>query len=344
MLCNACRNYPNTMKYLRTVCMATALLCLFILTPAAAKPISERPEVAAFIDEMVHEHHFNRQTLYDVFRNVAVKQSILKAISRPAETKPWHAYRKIFVTGARVDGGVKFWRNNRQTLSAVQKHFGVPAEIIVAIIGVETRYGGNTGSYRVIDALSTLAFDYPKRSAFFRKEMEQFLLLCREEGIVPAAPKGSYAGAMGLPQFMPSSFRRYAADFEGDGKRDIWHNRADVIASVGNYFDKHGWRKGEAIAYRAAVNGSDYRKALTEGLEPHYTLAQMAKWGVSVSPRQPSATKAKLLRLDGEHGPEYWLALHNFYVITRYNHSQLYAMAVYQLSEAIRSRFDKTTR
>ena len=324
--------------------MASAMLCLFVLIPAAARPISERPDVTAFIDEMVQEHHFNRRTLNAVFGDVETKQGILKAISRPAEAKPWHAYRKIFVTGARVDGGAKFWRNNRQTLSVVQKHFGVPAEIIVAIIGVETRYGGNTGSYRVIDALSTLAFDYPKRSAFFREELEQFLLLCREEGIVPAAPKGSYAGAMGLPQFMPSSFRRYAADFEGDGKRDIWHNRADVIASVGNYFDKHGWRKGEPIAYRTTVSGSEYRKALTEGLEPSETLAQLAKWGIDVPPRQPSATKAKLLRLDGAHGPEYWLALHNFYVITRYNHSRLYAMAVYQLSEAIRSRFDKTTR
>ncbi len=332
------------MKYPRTVWLASVLLCLVVLTPAVAKPLLERPEVTAFIDEMVREYHFSRQTLYDVFRGVEIKPSILKAISRPAEAKPWYAYRKIFVTGARVDGGVKFWRNNRQALSTVQNHFGVPAEIIVAIIGVETRYGGNTGSYRVIDALSTLAFDYPKRSAFFRQELEQFLLLCREEGIVPAAPKGSYAGAMGMPQFMPSSFRRYAADFESDGKRDIWHNRADVIASVGNYFAKHGWRRSEVIAYRATVDGGDYRKALTEELEPRYTLAQMAKWGVNISPRQPSATKAKLLRLDGEHGPEYWLALYNFYVITRYNHSPLYAMAVYQLSQAIRSRFDKTTR
>jgi peptidoglycan lytic transglycosylase B len=324
--------------------MASAALCLLVLTPAAAKPVLERPEVAVFIEEMVREHHFNRPTLKNVFKDVEIKQSILNAISRPAEAKPWYTYRKIFVTGARIDGGVKFWRNNRQTLSTVQKHFGVPAEIIVAIIGVETRYGGNTGSYRVIDALSTLAFDYPKRSAFFRQELEQFLLLCREEGIVPAAPKGSYAGAMGMPQFMPSSFRRYAADFEDDGKRDIWHSRADVIASIGNYFAKHGWRKGEAIAYRTRVEGSAYRKALTEGLEPRYTFAQMAKWGVNVPPREPSATKAKLLRLDGAHGSEYWLALQNFYVITRYNHSQLYAMAVYQLSQAIRSRYDKTTR
>ena len=186
--------------------------------------------------------------LMSLFQSVEIKEDILKRISSPAEGLPWYKYRKIFMTEARINGGVKFWRENEPALTAVEKQTGVPAEIIIAIIGVETLYGQKTGNYRVIDALSTLAFAYPPRSKFFLSELENFLLLCRDEHINPLEPTGSYAGAMGMPQFMPSSFRTYAVDFDNDNHRDIWHNKSDVIASVANYFVKHQWQTGQAIA------------------------------------------------------------------------------------------------
>lgn len=239
------------------------------------------------------------------------------------------------MTEARIEGGVKFMQDNASALAVTQQKYGVPPEIITAIIGVETSYGKNTGSYRVIDALSTLAFNYPKRSPFFTGELENFLLLCREEHIDPLQPTGSYAGAMGIPQFMPSSFRSYAADFEGDYHRDIWNNPADAIASVGNYFYKHHWQRGQPVAFQAAVQGNAYRKALGGDLKPDRTIVQLKALNVeSIETASPNQ-KAKLLAFELEQGEELWLGLDNFYVITRYNHSPLYAMAVYQLSRAI---------
>lgn len=313
---------------------ALALLTFAFSTNAEAYDPT-RGQVAKFIDQMVAQHKFDRQSLNALFRTVETQHSILKAISRPAEAMPWYKYRRIFLTDSRIDGGVKFWRDNRQALAAVEKRYGVPAEVIVAIIGVETRYGANTGSYRVVDALSTLGFEYPKRAEFFRKELEAFLLLCRDEGIDPAKPKGSYAGAMGFPQFMPSSFRAYAADFDGDKRRDIWSNYSDAIASVANYFAVHGWKPGQPVTYPVTVKGNKIAAVLDNDLKPKFTAAELAKHGVAIPRTLPPSSKAKLLKLDNLAGPDYWLALHNFYVITRYNHSPLYAMAVYQLSREI---------
>ena len=211
---------------------------------------------------MVTKHQFDESELDDLFETVEIKQDILKRIASPSEGLPWYKYRKIFLTEARIDAGVQFWRDNAPALAAAEQQYGVPAEIIVAIIGVETLFGKNTGNHRVIDALSTLAFAYPPRSKFFLGELENFLLLCRDEHINPADPVGSYAGAMGMPQFMPSSFRTYAVDFDNDNRRDIWHNNSDVIASVANYFAKHHWQTGQAIAVPVTAKDKNYEPVL----------------------------------------------------------------------------------
>ena len=239
------------------------------------------------------------------------------------------------MTDARIDAGTGFWQQNESTLAEIERQTGVPAAIVVAIIGVETFYGKNTGSYRVIDALSTLGFDYPKRSPFFLSELEHFLLLCRDQNISPLTPTGSYAGAMGMPQFMPSSYRTYAADFDGDRHSDIWNNPADVIASVANYFAKHHWQPGQDIAFQVNARGENYKSALGGDLKPDLTIAELKSLQVASPARLKPHQKAKLLAFEQEQGSDLWLALDNFYVITRYNHSPLYAMAVYQLSQAI---------
>ena len=303
-----------------------------------AEPLTQRQDVQSFINKMVKNHHFNREKLVRLFSEVRIKNQIIKAMTRPAESKPWHAYRKIFITDRHIDGGVEFWQQNETALTKINQQFGVPPEIVVAIIGVETRYGNNTGSFRVIDALSTLAFDYPKRSKFFLSELEQFLILCREEKVDPISPKGSYAGAMGLPQFMPSSFRHYAADFDSDGRRDIWQNTADVMASVANYFKHHGWKRGESVTFPVRIAGNQATDLLSKGLKPDSTAGKMRSLGLNIPNDLGPNTATKLLKLDNEHGPSYWVTLDNFYVITRYNHSSLYAMAVYQLSQEILSR------
>lgn len=224
--------------------------------------------VDEFIAEMTRDYGFASEQLRDLFKQAERKQAILDAISRPAErVKPWKEYRPIFLTDSRVAQGVDFWRENEAALSRAEAEYGVPAEIIVAIIGVETFYGRNTGSHRVIDALSTLGFDYPPRQPFFRQQLKEFLLLTREEQVDPLTLKGSYAGAMGLPQFMPSSFRAYAVDFDGDGHIDIWNNPTDAIGSAASYFKQHGWAAGEPVVARAKVSGERFEEGLTVGLE-----------------------------------------------------------------------------
>ena len=263
------------------------------------------------------------------------QQSILDAISRTAEkTKAWYEYRKIFLTDRRILEGVSFWSDHAGTLESVAVRTGVPAELVVAIIGVETYYGRITGSYRVIDALATLAFDYPRRSPFFTGELEQFLVLAWESGKDALALKGSYAGAMGYGQFMPSSYRAYARSYEGDGAPDIWDNPADAIASVGNYLEAHGWRSGEQVVIDGIADDPD--PAMFEGgLKPKKTVAALALEGLAPTDPLDPAGLATPLRLEEEDGMRYWLGLQNFYVITRYNHSAMYAMAVWELSQAI---------
>lgn len=265
------------------------------------------------------------------------KQSILDAISRPAEkTKPWYDYRKIFLTDKRALEGVAFAQQNAETLAKVSDQTGVPASVITAIIGVETFYGRITGSYRVIDALATLAFDYPKRSPFFTRELQNFLVLAYESGKDPLALKGSYAGAMGYGQFMPSSYRAYAVDYDGDGVADIWTNADDAIASVANYFLRHGWQPGAPVIVPANYDG-DSSEIFAGGLKPEKTVGELAEEGFAPRSATDISLVATPLRLEGSEGYEYWLCLENFYVITRYNHSAMYALSVWQLSQEIES-------
>ena len=289
-----------------------------------------------FVLEMVTEHGFDKTELDLWFASATKKQSILDAISRPAEKRlTWAQYRKIFVTDSRINKGVAFWTEHEDLLKKVEQEFGVPAAVIVAVIGVETRYGQNKGSFRVIDALSTLGFDYPPRSKFFRKELKEFLLLAREQKQDPLALIGSYAGAMGYGQFIPSSYRAYAIDYDEDGFADIWNNTDDAIGSVANYFKVHGWKSNQEVAVRSRIADNFDESVINKSLKPTATVADLSRKGFTpVSPLSDTG-KATAMRLQGEWGAEFWLGLHNFYVITRYNHSRLYAMAVWQLSQEL---------
>jgi membrane-bound lytic murein transglycosylase B len=267
---------------------------------------------------------------------VKVQQGILDAIARPAEaTKPWSAYRPIFLTDKRVDDGVAFYRANRELLDRVGREYGIPPQVIVAIIGVETAYGGNSGKYRVLDALATLAFHYPPRGAFFRGELKQLFLLGDRHLAYPIGElRGSCAGAMGWGQFMPTSVAKWAKDEDGDGRIDLWNSLPDICASVANYFVEHGWENGQPVAVRAQP-AADARELKPDGLEPVYPVQQMEAWGYAPIEHVDAEVASTLLKLDGDLGPEYWLTFKNFYVITRYNRSPLYSMAVWQLAQAI---------
>ena len=313
-------------------------LVLLFLGPVKAD-LLQRAEVTSFIRDMVAEYNYDADELNDVLGRVQLSEKVIAAISRPAEALPWYRYRSIFMKPGRIKGGVEFWRRNKAQLERTTEEYGIPAEIMVAIIGVETKYGRIKGSFKVINSLSTLAFDYPKRSKFFSGELKHYLLLIREQSLDPHMLKGSYAGAMGIPQFIPSSYRAYAVDFDEDGLIDIWENPTDAIGSVGNYFKQHGWREGAGIITPASIPDTDISALLTKGLEPKLTMADVMAGGVTAEEEIDAAEKVKLLQLENKDGYEYWVALHNFYVITRYNHSALYAMAVYQLATAIKARY-----
>lgn len=328
------------MNYFLTLSLTVITLFAGWVTPAsAARGISHVPEVKQFIDTMVKQHQFDHAHLTSLFAKARFHPSIIKAISRPAEKKPWHEYRPIFLTRKRINKGVTFWNTHAETLAQAQREYGVPAEIIVAIIGVETFYGRHKGKYPVVDALSTLAFQYPPRARFFRSELEQYLLMTREEKIDPISLKGSYAGAMGKPQFISSSFRHYAVDFDKNGVKNIWDNSADAIGSVGNYLRKHGWRAGKPIATPAAIgDGNKHKAIVAAGMKPHLSIRQFAHSQIKPTRTIDPDDKGALIELETTDGHEYWIGLDNFYAITRYNHSALYAMAVYQLSYEIKNR------
>lgn len=314
-----------------------SVLVLLVSAGQSSASYLDHPEATKFIDEMVQNHQLDRDKLKSIFTEATKKQSILDAISRPAEKRlEWKGYRKIFLTEDRISKGIQFMQKHKAVLARAEKEFGVPAEIITAIIGVETRYGGNKGSYRVIDALSTLAFDYPPRGKFFRKELEQVFLLSKEQGFDELELVGSYAGAMGYGQFIPSSYRHYAVDFDGDNVADILNNPVDAIGSVANYFAKHKWKSGEPIAFRTALSEKK-QSIIHDKLKPSHKLAELKKAGVQVSEPYDLDQLAKLQVLNGSEGEEHWVTLHNFYVITRYNHSHLYAMAVFQLSNELKA-------
>jgi membrane-bound lytic murein transglycosylase B len=320
------------------------IITLFLISfSAGVCANTDLPGLTQFINEMEQKHGFDADELTQLFAEVKVKNSILKAISRPAEkSKPWHAYRKIFIQEKRISGGVLFWQQHVKALQKAEQQYGIPAEIIIAILGVETRYGGNVGGYRVVDALSTLAFRYPPRSPFFRSELEHFLLLTREENMSILDPVGSYAGAMGLGQFMPSSYREYSIDFDNDSKRDIWTNPDDAIGSIANYLKRHGWIVGESIAHRTNLSAEVPIALVEKGYKPTLSREELAVAGVALENLPSGSDKIALISLTQEESEEYWLARQNFYSITRYNHSRMYAMTVKQLAELIRQRYEQT--
>lgn len=301
-----------------------------------------RPAVAEFVEEMVEKHAMNRAWLNSLLGEARYKQSIIDAISRPAEkTLEWHEYRKIFITEERINGGARFWREHEASLRDIASQTGVPEKIIVAILGVETYYGRIKGSYRVIDALATLAFDYPPRSKFFRSELAEFLLLSQEEQLDPLGPTGSYAGAMGSPQFISSSFRNYAVDGSGDGRRDLWDNWEDIMASVANYFSRHGWRAGEPVAVKVKKPGRSGLNLVSSRADLSSTIMELKSHGVRFRTDLDNGQPAMLFELVGKDGPEYWVGFRNYYVITRYNRSLMYAMAVKELGDRIAERLEE---
>ncbi len=314
-------------------------LILLLLPLAAwvhASDFVDRPEVQTFIAEMVERHGFEQTELEQTFAAAERQQGIIDAISRPAErVLTWGEYREIFLDEDRIQQGVAFWHEHADVLARAEAEFGVAPEVVVAIIGVETRYGRNKGRWRVLDALSTLAFDYPPRAAFFRRELEQFLLLVREEERPATALVGSYAGAMGYGQFIPSSYRAYAIDFTGNARRDIWDDAVDAIGSVANYLEVHGWRDGEEITRPVRLGSGDVANLLNSRLRPDTHVGALIELGVSGLDGLPETAEATLMALEARDGTQHFVGLRNFYAITRYNHSRLYAMAVYDLSRAI---------
>jgi membrane-bound lytic murein transglycosylase B len=314
-----------------------AVLAATLLAPAPALSLdTSRPDVQAFIGELVQNDGFEQPYVKAVFDGVESKQSILDAMSRPAEkVKPWFEYREIFITPRRISAGVDFFREHEARLRQISASTGVPAEVITAILGVETFYGTRTGSFRAVDALATLAFDYPPRSDFFRKELRQLFLLARDEQLDIGALTGSYAGALGPPQFIPSSYRNFAVDGSGDGRRDLLKNWDDIVASIANYFTRHNWQPGQPIATRAEFARDAVRPTGPTELVLKDTVGSLARQGVQFTTDLPVTAPAILVTLKGEDGDEYWVGFQNYYAITRYNRSTMYALAVFQLSEAI---------
>jgi membrane-bound lytic murein transglycosylase B len=319
---------------------ALAVAVLLAWGPGAAMSSGLRADHAAFIEDMVARHAFDRAELTALFRSVERRQDVIDAIMRPAEGLPWHRYRTIFVTGERIGDGVRFWDEHGATLARAAHDYGVAPAIIVAIVGVESKYGRAQGRYRVVDALVTLGFDYPPRAAFFRSELEHFLLLVRENGIDPHRVTGSYAGAMGSPQFISSSYRAYAIDYDGSGTRDLWNSWPDVIGSVANYLHRHGWQRDGPVAVRAALGDPAALALATRRLDLQTTVGALRAAGVRPAVPLDDGLPANLLMLEtSDRGDrEHWIALPNFAAITRYNRSPLYAMAVHQLAEQIAQR------
>jgi membrane-bound lytic murein transglycosylase B len=315
--------------------LPAALLAAFAVSTPAQALDAQREDVRAFVGEMAAEHGFEAGELARMFEQVEPQPSVVELISKPAErSRPWHEYREMFLTGRRIGRGVEMAQVHSDALARAETR-GVPASVLLAITGVETFYGENVGRQRVIDSLATLAFDYPPRATFFRNQLEEFLLMSREESLDPLAPVGSYAGAMGIPQFMPSSVRAYAVDGDGDGRRNLWTDWNDVFASVANYLVAHGWRSGEPVMTPADVTGADLSGIEFGKVDLTETVGSLRRRGVSFETSLPADAPAVLLVLTGRSGPEFRVGFTNFYAITRYNRSQMYASAVSDLADSI---------
>jgi membrane-bound lytic murein transglycosylase B len=322
-------------RHIARAALAVLLAMAAVSVPAASSVL--RPEVEAFIHEMAQKHNYPTGTLRRLFAQVQPRPSILRAMAAPRTSRPWYEFREGAVTSTRIEGGVRFWRENQGSLEHAHREFGVPEELIVATIGIETSYGRMTGTIRILDALTTLAFDYPPRAEFFRGELEEYLLLAREEKIDAANTRGSYAGAIGLPQFLPSSYRKYAIDFDGDGRRDLVGSRADAIGSVANYYRAFGWNTGGSVVAEAQSGEAELGPLLAAGIKPHTSVAELRKKGLIVPNAPDDAALATVFSVETESGHKLYLGFDNFYVITRYNRSVNYAMAVWELATEIKT-------
>ena len=300
----------------------------------AAGPFIERPEVLSWMSEVIEQHQLSRDHVVQIVTQAKHRPEVIAHARAPAESMPWHRYRKIFLTQSRIQKGRQFLAEYAEPLQAAQTTYGVPPEIVAAIIGVESFYGRNTGTHPVVDALMTLGFDYPPRAAFFRKQMEHLLLLEREAGLRVTTLRSSWAGALGQGQFIPSSYRHFTVDGDGDGRRDLWDSPPDIIASIANYFHSHHWRPGAPIAEQITPVHPPHLP-ISEGLKPEIEPVQLVPAEVALG--HLDAGPVAVYKFEMPQAPEYWVGYHNFYVITRYNHSALYALAVYQLSEALRN-------
>ena len=296
-------------------------------------------DIGGFIDELVRDEGFSRPDLEKMFGQVEFKPRIVELISKPAERRlAWWEYRNLFINDRRIDEGVAFWQKNRDILEKASKTYGVAPHVIIGILGIETGFGQNSGGFRVVDALSTLGFGYPRRATFFRKELREFLVLSREQGFDPLTLKGSYAGAMGIPQFMPSSYRAYAVDFDKSGQADIWKSSADAIGSIAAYLSRHGWVEGKPIASKSSVKGQKYSTLISKNPRPTRSVNEARQLGWQSHQVLPDSARVRGLQLEGRNGPEHWLTMTNFYVITRYNKSDMYAMAVWQLGNQVEKK------
>lgn len=309
--------------------------CLMAPLPAQAVSVAEHPYLGDLVARLVAEHGLDRDQLIQTFEQVSLRPQVVEAMQRPAERLPWHRYRGLFITPAQIDNGAAFWDRHAGVLARAARETGVPAQIIVAVIGVETRYGTTLGSHPVLESLTTLTLQYPRRHKFFASQLENFLLLTHEESLDPLAVRGSYAGAIGIPQFMPSSYREYAVDYNGDGRADLVNQVDDAIGSVANYLSRFKWQAGQAVAVPIAP-GKALPEELTNQRRPNTTLGALRARGIKVNSAAGDATRVGVARLDGEDQTLYRVVFDNFYVIMRYNPSFLYAMAVHELASALK--------
>jgi len=321
--------------------LSLACVALAGTLPAQAVELKKYPALQDFAAEMEQKYGFSKTELQRAFRCARIRPEIVEAMERPKELLPWYQYKQIFLTEENVRRGVQFWDEHAETVARAAQQYGVPPEIIVAILGVETRFGRHAGGYPVLDALTTLTLDYPSRSGFFRDQLVQYLLLAREIDTDPCLIKGSYAGAMGLPQFIPSSYRQYAVDFDGDGKRDIITSPDDAIGSVAHYLKENGWKAGAPVMEDVHLEGTLYFWIEKLGLKPVLPAREFPRYGIFPRRLDDKEQRAALISFEGDYGPFYRLGYNNFYVITRYNHNIRYALAVYELGESIRQRREK---
>jgi membrane-bound lytic murein transglycosylase B len=319
--------------------LRTLIVCLALAPLPALALDATREDVRKFAEEMKQKHGFEAAWLDAVIADAASQPKIIERMSKPAESVlTWHRYGQLMLTEERIAAGARFWSEHREKLAAIECETGVARHVIVGILGVETFFGRITGKDRVLDALATLAFDYPPRATFFRSELEQFLLLAREERIEVRSALGSYAGAMGRAQFMPSSYRAYAIDGDGDDRRDLWESWDDVLASIANYLAKHGWRAGEPVLAEAALWFPRADGLVAGGRAPDTTVKALRDRGLRFDTTQDGKAPALFIRVDGEFAPVYRAGFHNFGVITKYNRSILYALAVDELGRRIQAR------